>query len=79
MIAVVDKKNSFILTGMGDVLEPQDGIIAIGSGGNFSLSAARALIDQDLSAEEIALKAMKIAGDICIYTNHSIILEKIDI
>lgn len=79
MIAVVDKKNSFILTGMGDVLEPQDGIIAIGSGGNFALSAARALIDQDLSAEEIALKAMKIAGDICIYTNHSIILEKIDI
>lgn len=79
MIAVVDKKNSFILTGMGDVLEPQDGIIAIGSGGNFALSAARALIDQDLSAEAIALKAMKIAGDICIYTNHSIILEKIDI
>lgn len=79
MIAVVDKKNSFILTGMGDVLEPQDGIIAIGSGGNFALSAARALIDQDLSAEGIALKAMKIAGDICIYTNHSIILEKIDI
>lgn len=79
MIAVVDKKNSFILTGMGDVLEPQDGIIAIGSGGNFALSAARALIDQDLSAEAIALKAMNIAADLCIYTNHSIILEKIDI
>ncbi len=78
MIAVVDKKNSFILTGMGDVLEPEDGLIAIGSGGNFALSAARALIDQDLSSEEIALKAMKIAADICIYTNHSIILEKID-
>ena len=77
MIAVVDKNNSFILTGMGDVLEPQDGIIAIGSGGNFALSAARALMDQELSAEEIALKAMKIAADICIYTNHSIILEKI--
>jgi ATP-dependent HslUV protease subunit HslV len=79
MIAVVDSKISLILTGNGDVLEPQDGIIGIGSGGNYALAAARALVDQDLSAEEIALKAMRIAGDLCIYTNHSIILEKIEL
>lgn len=78
MMAVVDKNVSLILTGIGDVLEPQDGIIGIGSGGNYALAAARALIDQDLSAEEIARKAMKIAADLCIYTNHSIILEKIE-
>ncbi|MDR3155621.1 MAG: ATP-dependent protease subunit HslV [Holosporaceae bacterium] len=79
MIAVVDQRYSFILTGNGDVLEPQDGIIGIGSGGSFAIAAARALLDQDLSATDIALKAMKIAGDLCIYTNDSIILEKIDI
>jgi ATP-dependent HslUV protease subunit HslV len=79
MMAVVDKNISLIITGMGDVLEPQDGIIGIGSGGNFALAAARALMDQDLSAEEIAKKSMQIAGDLCIYTNHSIILEKINI
>lgn len=79
MMAVVDEKNSLILTGNGDVLEPDDGIIAIGSGGNFAISAARALIDTDMTAEEIVRKSMKIAGDICIYTNHSITLEKIDI
>lgn len=77
MMAVVDKNISLVLTGLGDVLEPQDGIIGIGSGGNFALAAARALIDQDLTAEEIARRAMKIAGDLCIYTNHSVILEKI--
>lgn len=77
MMAVVDKDCSFILTGNGDVLAPQDGIIGIGSGGNYALAAARALIDTDLTAEDIAKKSMKIAGDICIYTNHSIILEKI--
>jgi ATP-dependent HslUV protease subunit HslV len=79
MIAVVDQMFSFILTGNGDVLEPQDGIIGIGSGGNFALAAARALVGQDLSATDIALKSMKIAADLCIYTNDSIILEKIDI
>ena len=79
MMAVVDKKVSLILTGVGDVLEPQDGIIGIGSGGNYALAAARALIDQDLTAEEIARKAMQIAGDLCIYTNHSVILEKINL
>lgn len=79
MIAAVDKKSSLILTGMGDVLEPTDGIIGIGSGGNFALAAARALIDQNLTAEEIAQKAMKIAGDLCIYTNHNVVLKKITI
>ncbi len=79
MMAVANKDHSFILSGMGDVLEPADGIIGIGSGGNFALAAARALIDTPLSAEEIARKAMKIAGDLCIYTNHSVILEKIEI
>lgn len=78
MMAVVDKNISLILTGIGDVLEPQDGIIGIGSGGNYALAAARALVDQDLSAEEIARKSMKIAADLCIYTNHSVILEKIE-
>lgn len=80
MIAAVDKKISLILTGMGDVLEPTDGIIGIGSGGNFALAAARALIDQeDMTAEEIAQKAMQIAGDLCIYTNHNVILKKITV
>ena len=78
MMAVVDKNISLILTGIGDVLEPSDGIIGIGSGGNFALAAARALIDTSLSAEEIVRKSMKIAGDLCIYTNHSVVLEKIE-
>ncbi|WP_272915943.1 ATP-dependent protease subunit HslV [Aristophania vespae] len=76
MMAVADKERSFTLTGNGDVLEPEDGIIAIGSGGNFALSAARALLTVDnLEAEEIARRAMKIAGDICVYTNHSVRVE----
>ncbi len=80
MIAAVDKKTSLVLTGMGDVLEPQDGIIGIGSGGNFALAAARALIDQaDMTAEQIARKAMQIAGDLCIYTNHNVVLKQITI
>ena len=78
MMVVVDKDNSFVLTGNGDVLQPDDGIIGIGSGGNYALSAARALIDTDLSAEEIVRKSMKIAADICVYTNHSLVLEKIE-
>jgi ATP-dependent HslUV protease subunit HslV len=78
MMAVADRDRSFTLTGTGDVLEPEDGIIAIGSGGNFALAAARALIDvPDLSAEEVARRAMKIAADICVYTNHSIVVETI--
>ncbi|GBR04295.1 MULTISPECIES: ATP-dependent protease subunit HslV [Asaia] len=76
MMAVADAHRSFTLTGNGDVLEPEDGIIAIGSGGNYALSAARALIDiEGLTAEDVARKAMRIAGDICVYTNHSVRVE----
>ena len=78
-MAVCDKDVSLVLTGNGDVLEPEDGIIAIGSGGNYALSAARALHDRDdLSAEEIVRKAMKIAADICVYTNGNLIVETIN-
>lgn len=75
LMAVADQDTSLILTGNGDVVEPQDGIIGIGSGGNYALAAARALYDQSLSAEEIARKAMKIAADICVYTNENVIVE----
>jgi ATP-dependent HslUV protease subunit HslV len=76
MMAVADSKVSLILSGTGDVLEPDDGLIAIGSGGNYALAAARALVDRDdLDAEGIARRAMKIAADICIYTNDQIIVE----
>ena len=78
MLAVADADVSLIVSGTGDVLEPEDGLIAIGSGGNYALAAARALIDHpDMDAEAIARKAMKIAGDICIYTNHTVILESL--
>ena len=76
MMAVADNDRSFTLTGNGDVLEPEDGVIAIGSGGNFALSAARALIEvEGLSAEDIARRAMKIAAEICVYTNTNVIIE----
>ena len=75
-MAVADATHSYTLTGNGDVLEPEDGVIAIGSGGNYALAAARALIGIDgLSSEDIARRAMGIAADICVYTNHSIITE----
>ncbi|GAB0113571.1 ATP-dependent protease subunit HslV [Acidisoma sp. C75] len=78
MMIVVDAGHSYTLTGNGDVLEPEDGIIGIGSGGNYALSAARALIDvPELSAEEIVRRSMKIAADICVYTNHSLVVETI--
>jgi ATP-dependent HslUV protease subunit HslV len=78
MMAVADKDRSFTLTGTGDVLEPEDGVIGIGSGGNYALAAARALIGTPgLTAEEIARKAMKIAADICVYTNNNVIVETI--
>ena len=76
MMAVADKDVSLVLSGTGDVLEPDDGLIGIGSGGPYALAAARALIGQDsLDAEAIARKAMKIAADICIYTDEQITLE----
>jgi ATP-dependent HslUV protease subunit HslV len=78
MMAVSDASVSLVLTGNGDVLEPEDGLIGIGSGGSYALAAARALIDVDgLDAEAIARKAMKIAGDICVYTNQNVTLEKL--
>jgi len=76
MMAIADKSTSLILSGTGDVLEPEDGLIGIGSGGNYALSAARALIDiPGLDAEAIAKKSMAIAADICIYTNDKVIIE----
>ena len=78
MMAVADKEVSLVLTGNGDVLEPDDGVIGIGSGGNYALAAARALIDRgDMNAEAIARKAMAIAGQICIYTNNNITIESL--
>ncbi|MDR6432800.1 ATP-dependent protease subunit HslV [Brucella pseudogrignonensis] len=78
MMLVADSKVTLALTGTGDVLEPEHGVMAIGSGGNYALAAARALVDTDLDAEEIARKAMGIAADICIYTNHSILVESLN-
>ena len=76
MMAVADKSVSLVLTGVGDVLEPEDGLIGIGSGGNFALAAARALIALDgFGAEEIARRAMAIAADICIHTNRNVTIE----
>lgn len=77
MMIVADKETILVLTGNGDVLEPQNGVVGIGSGGSFAQAAALALADSDLTAEQIAMKAMKIAADICIYTNHNIIMEKL--
>jgi len=77
MMIVVDKDISLVLTGNGDVLEPEDGIIGIGSGGNFALAAARALADSAFSANDIVSKSLKIAADLCVYTNHSIIIDSI--
>lgn len=75
---VADKDISLVLNGTGEVMEPDDGIIGIGSGGNYAMAAAKALYDIDgLSLEDIAQKAMKIAGDIDIYTNHNVIIEKV--
>ena len=77
MMIVADKETTLVLTGNGDVLEPQNGLIGIGSGGSYAQAAALALIDTDLSAEDIVKKAMNIAADICIYTNHNIVMEKL--
>ncbi len=77
MMIVANKENTLIITGMGDVIEPEDGVAAIGSGGNYALSAARALIDQKISAKEIVEKSMKIAADICVYTNNNLKMESL--
>ncbi len=78
MLIAADKENSFILSGMGDVIESDDGILAIGSGGPFAQAAAKALINHSgLDAEQICRAAMEIAGQICVYTNTNIVVEKI--
>jgi ATP-dependent HslUV protease subunit HslV len=78
MLAVADAEVSLLVSGTGDVLEPEDGLIGIGSGGNYALSAARALMEAtELDAETVARKAMKIAADICVYTNDNVIIESL--
>ncbi len=77
MLIVSDGKDMFVITGAGDVLEPEHDVAAIGSGGNFALAAARGLMETDLSAEEVARRAMAIAADICVYTNGNLTVEKI--
>jgi ATP-dependent HslUV protease, peptidase subunit HslV len=77
MMAVADAKASLVISGTGDVMEPDDGLIGIGSGGPYALAAARALLPLDLSAEEIAKRAMKIAAGICVYTNENVTSESL--
>jgi ATP-dependent HslUV protease, peptidase subunit HslV len=78
MMIVADQQVTLVLTGTGDVLEPEGGVMGIGSGGNYALAAARALMDTDLGAEEIARKAMAIAAQICVYTNTNTIIESLE-
>jgi ATP-dependent HslUV protease subunit HslV len=77
MMAVADAKTTFLVSGTGDVVEPEDGVLGIGSGGNYALAAARALMGFDLDAEEIARRALGIAAQICVYTNNQIVIESI--
>ena len=77
LMAIGDKDHSYIISGTGDVLEPEDGIIGIGSGGNYALAAAKVLIETDMKAEEIARKSIKVASDICVFTNNNITVEKV--
>ena len=77
LMAVADKEKSFIISGTGDVLEPEGDVIGIGSGGNYALAAAKVLMSTDMSAEEIAKKAVETAAEICVYTNNNISIEKI--
>jgi ATP-dependent HslUV protease subunit HslV len=77
MMLVADPQVTLVLTGTGDVLEPENGVMGIGSGGNYALAAARALIDTDMDAESIVRKAMAIAADICVYTNRSVTVESL--
>jgi ATP-dependent HslUV protease subunit HslV len=78
MMIVADKTETFVLTGNGDVVEPDGGVTAIGSGGNYALAAARALDDYEKDAEKLARKAMQIAADICVFTNSNFIVETLD-
>jgi len=78
LMAVADARTSLVLSGTGDVVEPENGLIGIGSGGNYALAAARALLELDLSAEEIARRAMRIASEICVYTNDNVVIESLE-
>jgi len=78
MMIVADAEKSLVLTGTGDVLEPEGGIMGIGSGGNYALAAAKALADTPATAEEIARKAMSIAAEICVYTNTNVVIESLE-
>ena len=78
MMIVADRERTLVLTGTGDVLEPEAGVMGIGSGGNYALAAAKALMDSALGAEEVARKAMQIAAEICVYTNTNIVIEALD-
>ena len=77
LMAVADKEKSFMISGNGDVLEPEHGVIAIGSGGNYALAAAKVLMDTDKTAEEIALASLKVAAEICVFTNDNVTIEKL--
>ena len=77
LMAIADKENSFIISGTGDVLEPEGDVIGIGSGGNYALAAAKVLMETELSAEEVAKKAIKVASEICVFTNNNLQIEKI--
>ena len=77
LMAIGDKEKSFIISGTGDVLEPEGNVIGIGSGGNYALAAAKVLMDTELKAEEVAKKAIQVASDICVFTNNNIRVEKI--
>ena len=77
LMAVADKEKCFIISGTGDVLEPEDGLIGIGSGGNYALAAAKVLMETKMTAEEIAKKSLKVASEICVFTNNNITTEKI--
>ncbi len=80
LLAVADKESSLIITGNGDVIQPEDDLIAIGSGGPFAQSAARALLNKtELSAREIVESGLKIAGDVCVYTNHNTTIEELNL
>ena len=80
LLIVANKEASLLISGNGDVIEPEHDVIAIGSGGNYALSAARALVDNsDMDARQVVEKAMGIAGDICVYTNHQLVIEELEI
>ena len=77
LMAVADREKSFIISGTGDVLEPEGDVIGIGSGGNYALAAAKVLMDTDMCAEDVAKKAIKVASDICVFTNNNLNIEKV--